>query len=100
MEKQEMKTQWWLAEIRPHGIPRLADGAHGNRAGAEEALTLFKRLGFAKGRSFAIAEVRLTEPTGEHGSLNEKAIQTLNEMGLRPNVQAQRVAKPFAEATG
>ena len=80
-----MKTQWWLAELDMHGNPRLTDGAHGQRAGAEEALTLIQRMGLANERRFAIAEVRLTEPTGEHGPLNDEAIATLNAIGLRPN---------------
>lgn len=73
-----MKTQWWLAELDMHGNPKLTDGAHSVRAGAEKALTLMQRLGLAKDRHFAIAEVRLTEPTGKHGHVNEEAIATLN----------------------
>ena len=83
--ERDMKTQWWLAELDVYGNPKLADGAHDKRDGAEAALTLIQRLGFAKERRFAIAEVRLTEPTGEHGPLNEEAIATLNAIGLRPN---------------
>lgn len=79
-----METQWWLAELDVYGNPKLADGAHNKRDGAEEALTLLQRLGLAKERRFAIAEVRLTEPTGEHGPVNEEAIATLNAIGLRP----------------
>lgn len=80
-----MKTQWWLAELDMYGNPSLTDGAHGDRAGAEEALTIFKRLGLSGERRFAIAEVRLSEPTGEHGPVNEEAIATLNSIGLRHN---------------
>ena len=89
-----MKTQWWLAELDMHGNPKLTDGAHSVRAGAEEALTLMQRLGLAKDRHFAIAEVRLTEPTGKHGQVNEEAIATLNAIGLRPNTRI----KPCREA--
>jgi hypothetical protein len=84
--ERDMKTQWWLAELDMHGNPKLTDGAHSVRAGAEKALTLMQRLGLAKDRHFAIAEVRLTEPTGKHGQVNEEAIATLNAIGLRPNV--------------
>ncbi len=84
-EAPNMKTQWWLAELDMHGNPELTDGAHSVRAGAEKAFTLMQRLGLAKDRHFAIAEVRLTEPTGEHGQINEEAIATLNAIGLRPN---------------
>ena len=87
-----MKTQWWLAELDVYGNPKLADGAHDKRGGAEEALTLIRRLGLAKERRFAIAEVRLTEPTGKHGPVNEEAIATLNAIGLRPNAKLSGAA--------
>lgn len=76
--------QWWLAELNEHGIPSLHDGPHTTRAGAEEARTILKRLGFvSKDRKFAVAEVRLSKPTGKHGPLDEKAIKRLNKMGLK-----------------
>ena len=79
-----MQTQFWLAELDRYGNPTLCDGAHSERSGAEEALTLFNRLGLSKKRKFAIAEVRLSVPTGEHKPVNEEAIATLNSLGLRP----------------
>ena len=85
-----MKTQWWLAELDQYGNPTLADGAHREMAGAEEALTILKRLGLAGERRFAIAEVRLSEPTGQHPAVDEESIATLNAIGLRPNNQVQR----------
>lgn len=78
----EERTEWWLAELdAPHGAVRLEDGPHGERSGAEEALALRKRLSCisTEGRTFMVAEVKLTHPTGEHGALNEGAIATLNE---------------------
>ncbi len=80
-----METQWWLAELNRYGNARLADGPHKARLGAEQALYLLRRLGMVGERQFAIAEVRLTPPTGEHAPANEEAIATLNAMGLRPN---------------
>lgn len=69
-------VQFWLAELDRYGNPTLIDGAHSERSGAEEALTLRKRLPMIsiEGRRFAIAEVHLTEPTGEHGPLDEVAL--------------------------
>ncbi len=93
-----METQWWLAELDLHGNPKLTYGAHADRAGAEEALTLLMRLGLAKERRFAIAEVRLTEPTGEHAPVNEEAIAALNAIGLRPNAGVKRRAAFRASA--
>ena len=98
--ERDMKTQWWLAELDMHGNPKLTDGAHSVRAGAEEALTLMQRLGLAKDRHFAIAEVRLTEPTGKHGQVNEEAIATLNAIGLRPNAPSSPAAKQSGGMNG
>jgi hypothetical protein len=74
-----IRVQFWLAELDRYGNPTLIDGAHSERGGAEEALTLRKRLPMlnTEGRRFAIAEVRLSEPSGEHGPLNEEALQAL-----------------------
>ena len=72
-------VQFWLAELDRYGNPTLIDGAHSARDGAEEALTLRKRLPMinTQGRVFAIAEVHLSEPTGKHGPLNEDALHVL-----------------------
>lgn len=72
-------VQYWLAELDRYGNPTLIDGAHSKRGGAEEALILRRRIPFIKteGRRFAIAEVHLSEPTGERGPLNENALRTL-----------------------
>lgn len=74
-----MYKQFWLAELDRYGNPTLIDGAHSERCGAEEALTLRERLPMLStgGRKFAIAEVILTEPTGNHGELNEDALKAL-----------------------
>jgi hypothetical protein len=85
-----MRDQWWLAELDRYGNARLADGPHGDRSGAEKAMTLFNQLGFADGRRFAIAEVRLSEPTGLHSPVNSEAVGTLNSIGLRPQAAALR----------
>ena len=73
-------VQFWLAELDRHGNPTLVDGAHSDRDGAEEALTLRKRLAMlnTEGKRYAIAEVRLSKPTGNHGPINEEALSTLN----------------------
>lgn len=76
--------QFWLAELDQHGNPTLTDGAHGRRVGAEKAAKILDRLGLARGKRFAVAEVRLSELTGVCGPLNEEAIATLNAIGLRP----------------
>ena len=74
-----MDRQFWLAELDKYGNPKLVDGSHSERAGAEEALTLRKRLPMlsTEGKSYAIAEVILSKPTGEHGELNEDALKAL-----------------------
>lgn len=79
-----MGNQFWLAELDRYGNPKLVDGAHSERSGAEEAAAIIQRLGLASERKYAVAEVVLTELTGEHPALNEEAIATLNAIGLRP----------------
>jgi hypothetical protein len=82
--ERRVMVQFWLAELDRYGNPTLIDGAHGERSGAEEALTLRKRLPMlsTEGRRFAIAEVHLSDPTGEHGPLNEEALQALGADAL------------------
>lgn len=79
------KVQYWLADLDQYGNPTLVDGAHSDRGGAEEAATLLRRLGLAGQRNFAVAEIRITALTGEHGTIDEQAIGTLNAIGLRPH---------------
>jgi hypothetical protein len=79
-----MRDQWWLAELDKYGNVTLVDGAHYSRSGAEKAMTLFNQLGFSGNRRLAIAEVRLTEPTGEHDPVDAEAVAALNAIGLRP----------------
>lgn len=76
----EQQTQYWLAELDKHGNSTLIDGPHDDRSGAEEALTLMQKLNCIStdGREFAIGKLVLTPPTGEHGPVNESAIDTLN----------------------
>lgn len=79
----DLKTTYWLAELNRYGVPGLIDGPHSDPCGAEEALTLRKRLPMlsVEGRRFAIAAVHLSEPTGIHGALNEEA---LSQLGAEP----------------
>jgi hypothetical protein len=77
-------VQFWLADLDRYGNPKLIDGAHQDRAGAEQAATLIRRLGLSGDQNFAVAEVRLSKLTGEHGPVDEEAIATLNAIGLRP----------------
>lgn len=78
-----MGNQFWLAELDRYGNPKLVDGAHSGRDGAEEAAAILQRLGLASNRRFAVAEVILTDLTGEHPKLDEESIATLNAIGLR-----------------
>lgn len=73
-------VQFWLAELDVYGNPTLVDGSHSERKGAEQALTLYKRLSMisTNGKRYAIAEVHLSEPTGEHDPVNEDALEVLN----------------------
>jgi hypothetical protein len=76
--------QWWLAKLDQHGNPTLTDGAHSDRAGADQAKYLLDRLGLSRDRRLVVARVTLSEanPSGE--GVNEEAVGTLNSIGLRP----------------
>jgi hypothetical protein len=54
-----VEYQYWLAELDVHGNPTLVDGAHDAVSGVHRAMELYKALGFAKNRKFAIAKVYL-----------------------------------------
>lgn len=75
------KPQFWLAEIDMHGNPKLIDGAHSTRGGAEKAKALFDGLGLSGAREFAVAEIRLSEFTGEHEPVDQSAIDAINNCG-------------------
>ena len=76
--------QFWLAELDQYGNPTLCDGSHDDRAGVEQAAYLFNRLGLAKQRRFACAEVILTPVAATAHGANEDALTTLNSIGLKP----------------
>lgn len=76
-------TQWWLVEVG-RGLPRLADGPHGERAGVEQALYLLRALGLDQGRTYACAEIRITDVVPIAHGANEDALATLNSIGLKP----------------
>lgn len=84
MSEPLRSPQFWLAQIDQHGNPTLHDGSHGSREGVEEAAYLLTRLGFAKGVRYACAEVILTEVEAKPHGANEDALNTLNNIGLKP----------------
>ena len=79
MIDDRMRDQWWLAELDQYGNPKLIDGAHSDRQGADQAFYLFQRLGFAKpGRRLAVTHVQISEPIANSDGVNEGAIDTIN----------------------
>lgn len=77
MMSDATETQWWLAEMS-HGLPRLCDGPHNDRTGADRAFYLFGALGLGKGSSYAVAEVRLSEPMPNAEGVDHEAVAILN----------------------
>lgn len=92
-----VRVQHWLAELNRYGGAKLVDGPHNSRDGVEKSATLLRRLGLAGDRVFAAAEVHLTDLTGEHSPVDERAVGTLNAIGLRPNAALSCAG---SEATG
>lgn len=81
----ETVVQWWLAELDQHGNPRLCDGAHSDRSGAEKAMYLYRRLGLERcGQRYGVVRVEVWPAEAKPHGADEQAIRDLNEMGLRP----------------
>ena len=74
-------VQWWLAELDQHGNPKLSDGAHSERAGADKAMYLIKNLGLDnKGKRWAVARVELSEPRPSADGVNHDAVSACRAM--------------------
>ena len=75
--------QWWLAELDRYGNPKLIDGAHSERQGADQAAYLIRSIGLggATPRRFAVARVELTEvDERNHEIVNEEAVAACKSM--------------------
>lgn len=71
----QQPVAYWLAELDIHGNPKLVDGSHSERSGAEKAYYLYQRLGFAgEGKQFAVARVELSEVTGSSEGVDQEAL--------------------------
>lgn len=77
-----MNTQWWLAEVDQYGNAKLIDGAHADRAGADQAKFLFDQMGLTGGRKLAVAKVELSEPQPTSKGVNLEALAQCQSMGL------------------
>ncbi|CDN60002.1 hypothetical protein I35_1479 [Burkholderia cenocepacia H111] len=74
-------VQWWLAELDQYGNPKLSDGAHSERAGADKAMYLIKSLGLDnKGKRWAVARVELSEPRPSSDGVNHDAVSACRSM--------------------
>ncbi len=72
------RVQWWLATIDRYGYPTLTDGAHGGRAGADQAAYLIDALGVGQGKKYAVARVELSEPRPNADGVNHEAVAQCN----------------------
>ena len=82
--EHDRPAQWWLAELDQYGNPTLIDGAHGQRAGADQAFYLHSALGLAGSRKYAVARVELSEPVANGSNVNHDAVGTLR-MAIQHN---------------
>ena len=75
----ELRTpQWWLAELDQHGNPKLIDGSHSDRAGADQAAYIIGALGLGgTNRRFAVARVELSEVLPNSAGVNHEAVATM-----------------------
>ncbi|GAB7525373.1 hypothetical protein [Paraburkholderia sp. 2C] len=72
--------QYWLAELDQYDNPKLIDGSHSDRAGADKAMYLYNSMGFSKGKRYAVAKVELSEPQPSSKGVNQEALGACNEM--------------------
>ena len=72
------RAQWWLAEVDRYDNPKLVDGAHGDRAGADKAAFLFGSLGLTGDRKLAVAKVELSDPRPSSEGVNMEAVRDCN----------------------
>lgn len=79
------KEQYWLAELDQHGNPKLIDGAHSTKEGANRAAYLHTRLGLTSTQRMAIAHVILSNVELNKNGVNEEAIETLNSIRQLPS---------------
>lgn len=71
-------TQWWLASLDKYGNPKLEDGAHSERAGANQALYLINSLNLGAGKKFAVVKVQLFDAAPDSKGVNHEALATLS----------------------
>lgn len=74
----DAKVQWWLARLDQYGNPKLTDGAHSDRGGADQAAYLIAALNLGPGEKYAVARVELTEPRPSADGVNQEAIALHN----------------------
>jgi hypothetical protein len=73
--------QWWLATVNKHGVPRLVDGPHDTREGADRAAYLHGVLGLAHGDlTYAVAHVELSVPQPSSKGVDHEAVAELNRL--------------------
>jgi hypothetical protein len=72
--------QYWLAELDQYDNPKLVDGSHDDRAGADKAMYLFNGLGFSKGKRYAVAKIELSEPQPRGSDVNHEALDACKQM--------------------
>jgi hypothetical protein len=74
-----VSVQWWLAELDRYGNPKLTDGAHGDRAGADRAKYLIDAMGLVtRDTRHAVARVELFELRPSDSGVNHQAIGLVN----------------------
>lgn len=80
---EDSRRQFWLAELDKYGNPKLIDGSHSTREGAEKAAHLIRSMRLPSANSrLAVADVTLTELDGGV-SLTEsekESVETINSV--------------------
>jgi hypothetical protein len=73
-------TQYWLAELLQHDIPKLIDGAHSDVDGVNRAAYLINALHLGEPhRKFVVAKIEFSECVPTPIGINMEAVQIINK---------------------
>lgn len=88
-------TQWWLVELDQWNNPRLVDGAHANKSGADKALFIITGMGLAKDKTYLSARVDFFDPKPTSNGVNMQALEACKSMvdATPPSVDQHGVRK-------
>ena len=75
------EIQYWLVELGVHDLPRLLDGPHSRRSGANRAAYLIRGIGLGpKDRRFKVGRLELSDCEPTNAGVDESALAICKAM--------------------